>query len=96
MDPDKQPFTVFRNAITTVQVTGEGGAYLIMSALGPALVTKPIKEAAIGSACECGHPVLKGFVKRAGQALHETDANIDADTFLHLHILGIMLLEFSQ
>ena len=35
------------------------------------------------------------FVKRTKAALHQADANIDPDTFLHPLILGIMLLECS-
>ena len=39
MDPEKQPYQVIRAAITTVQLTGDGGAYLMVSALLAALET---------------------------------------------------------
>ena len=45
MDPEKQPSRVFRVAITTLQLTGEGGAFLIVSALRVALGTEPPQEA---------------------------------------------------
>ena len=45
MDPEKQPYNVIRAAITNVQLTREGGAFLIVSALRAALGTKPIQEA---------------------------------------------------
>ena len=46
MDPEKQPYQVIRATITTVQLTGDGGAYLMVSALLAALETQPIQEAA--------------------------------------------------
>ena len=45
MGPEKQPYKVIRVAITHVQFTCEGGAYIMVSALRAALETKPIQEA---------------------------------------------------
>ena len=83
----------------------EWSFYLVVSALRVALVTQLIQEAIrlfrqlMGSGacseirervCESGFLGLKGFVERTGAAIHQTDANIDADTLLHPLILGIM------
>ena len=64
--------------------------------------TLPTANGTHGLRRESGKCILKwtsrfeGFVKRTGAALHQADANIDADTFLHPLILGIMLLECSR
>ena len=64
--------------------------------------TLPTANGTHGLRRESGKCMLKwtsrfeGFVKRTGAALHQADANIDADTFLHPLILGIMLLECSR
>ena len=39
---------------------------------------------------------VEGFVRRTGATLHQADAKIDADMFLHPLILGILFLECSQ
>ena len=44
-DREKKPSRVFRVEITTLQLTGEGGAFLIVSALRVALGTEPPQEA---------------------------------------------------
>ena len=93
------------------QLTREGGAYLIVSALRTAMETKPIQEAVRlvrqlmglrGLRRESGQGMRKwtsrfeGFVERTGEALHHADTNMGAHTVLHPLIRGIMFLERSQ
>ena len=110
-DPQKQPGKVIRSEITTVQLTREGGANLIVSTLQPTLGMKPIQETVplfqqmmglrsprrkLGEHADVDILFSRFFTRWTGKALHQADANIDVVTFLHPVILGIMLLECSQ
>ena len=103
MDPEK----VIWAKITNVQFTGKGGAYLVVPA---AMGMKPIQEAVrlfrqltgLGSLRRQSRESMRKWASRfegfcqTNRHFHQDDANIDADTFFHPLILGIMLLECSQ
>ena len=99
MDPEKHPYKVMRSAITNVQLTRDGGAYPIVSALRAVLGAKPIQEAArlfrqlmgrrglrpaTGESMQKWTSRFECFVKRTRAPLHQADASIDADTFFIL------------
>ena len=111
MDPERQPYKVVKSAVTTTQLTAEGGATLVIAALRRALGARPIQEAVRlfrqlmglrdmrrqpGEGMRKWTSRFEAFIKKTGKALHQADAEIGESTFLHPLIQGILLLECSN
>ena len=111
MDPERQPYKVFKSAVTTAHLAAEGGTTLVVAALRRFLGARPIQEAVrlfrqlmglrdmrrqLGESMRKWTSRCEAFIKKTGKALHQADAEIDEATFLHPLIQGILLLECSN